>query len=62
MFGKKKIKRKKDTEKKRNKKPDKRKKIWSVSTLLSEHLFAVRHLNKPETANISIYNQNKCNI
>ena len=38
------------------------KKIWSVSTGLSEHLFAVRHLNKFETANISIYKQNKSNI
>ena len=35
------------------------KKIWSVSTRLSEHLFAVKQLNKFETANISIYKQNK---
>ena len=40
----------------------KEKKISNVSTQLSEHLFAVRHLNKLETANISIYKQNKSNI
>ena len=40
----------------------KKEKIWSVSTRLSEHLLAVRHLNKLETANISIYKQNKSNI
>ena len=34
-------------------------KIWSVSTRLSDYLFAVRHLNKLETANISIYKQSK---
>ena len=37
-------------------------KIWSVSTRLSEHLFAVRHLNKLESVNISIYKQNKSKI
>ena len=37
-------------------------KIWIVSTRLSEHLFAARHLNKLETANISIYKQIKSNI
>ena len=34
------------------------KKIWSVSTRLSEHLIAMRHLNKLETESISIYKQN----
>ena len=37
-------------------------KIWSVSTRLSEHLIAIRHLNKLETASISRYEQNKSNI
>ena len=36
-------------------------KIWSVSTRLSEHLIAIRHLNKLETASISICKQNKSN-
>ena len=33
------------------------KKIWSVSTQLSEYLIAIRHLNKFESVSISIYKQ-----
>ena len=33
------------------------KKNWSVSTGLSEHLIAVRHLNKFESASISLHKQ-----
>ena len=43
-------------------KGEKRIKIWRVSTRLSEHLIAIKHLNKLETASISIYKENKSNI
>ena len=36
-------------------------KIWSVSTRLSEHLIAIRHLKELETENISKNKQNKSN-
>ena len=48
--------------KKKQNKSKQRKKIWNVSTQLSEHLFAIRHLNKLETESISIYKQSKSNI
>ena len=38
------------------------KKICSVSTRLSEHFIAIRHLNKLEIASISIRKQNKSNV
>ena len=38
------------------------KKIWSVSTRLSEHFIAIKHLNQLETASISISKQNKSNM
>ena len=32
-------------------------KIWNVSTRLSEHLIAIRHLNKFESASTSMFKQ-----
>ena len=37
-------------------------KIKNLESQLSEHLIAIRHLNKVETARNSIYKQNKSNI